>query len=61
MTVLALFDALAREDPAAVSSAPPEERRRLLARSAEQLIAAQLADLDRLGEYERQVCVNTPG
>jgi hypothetical protein len=60
MTAVSLFDALAREDSAAASSAGPEERRRLLTRFAGQLVADQLSELDRLGEYERQFA-STPG
>ena len=54
MGATAFFDALAREDSAAAPPAGRQERRRLLARFAEQLVAAQLEDLNRLSEYERQ-------
>jgi hypothetical protein len=60
MTAVSLFDALAREDLAAASSAAPQVRRQLLARFAEQLVADQLAELHRLGEYEREFA-STPG
>jgi len=52
MTAIPLFDALVRQD--IEGALPDPDRPYRLAQLAEKLVDSVLADLDRIGEYERQ-------